>query len=259
MRKKNPLHMTPDEVDEELKRLENYQQKKQAKGEKMSPRMKQRMKDLKEEKRWHTAEKRRTDKEESDAGEIKRTEDAAEKKRLEAEAKKKAADRKEELKKEWDENRGGMHDGEVEEHLGGLNHDELDEILGEMGLSKTGSLKSKQARILAAHKLVPVEDMDDAQFEEHLKAQSHAALKRMARKAKIAGFTTKDKDELREALLAHRKKQGKNIEDMTSDEIDEELALFIASLAAAQSVESIGNSKPVDKLELLKTISHSLK
>jgi sugar/nucleoside kinase (ribokinase family) len=42
-------------------------------------------------------------------------------------------------------------------------------------------------------------------------------------------------------------------------EIEEDLALFIASLAAAQSVESIGNSKPVDKVELLKTISHSLK
>ena len=41
--------------------------------------------------------------------------------------------------------------------------------------------------------------------------------------------------------------------------IEEELALFIASLAAAQSVESIGNSKPVSKVDLLKTISHSLK
>lgn len=40
---------------------------------------------------------------------------------------------------------------------------------------------------------------------------------------------------------------------------EEELALFIASMAAAQSVESIGNSKPVNKVELLKTISHSLK
>jgi rfaE bifunctional protein kinase chain/domain/rfaE bifunctional protein nucleotidyltransferase chain/domain len=42
-------------------------------------------------------------------------------------------------------------------------------------------------------------------------------------------------------------------------EIEEDLALFIASLAAAQSVESIGNSKPVNKVELLKTILHSLK
>ena len=41
--------------------------------------------------------------------------------------------------------------------------------------------------------------------------------------------------------------------------LDEELSLFIASIAAAQSVETIGNSKPVDKLKLLKTISHSLK
>ncbi|SVE63549.1 uncharacterized protein METZ01_LOCUS516403, partial [marine metagenome] len=40
---------------------------------------------------------------------------------------------------------------------------------------------------------------------------------------------------------------------------DENLSLFIASLAAAQSVESIGNSSPVSKVALLKTISHSLK
>ena len=43
------------------------------------------------------------------------------------------------------------------------------------------------------------------------------------------------------------------------NKIDEELGLFIASLAAAQSVESISNSKPVNKVKLLKTISHSLK
>ena len=42
-------------------------------------------------------------------------------------------------------------------------------------------------------------------------------------------------------------------------DMEEDLALFIASLAAAQSVESIGNSKPVGKVELLKTIAHSLK
>ena len=41
--------------------------------------------------------------------------------------------------------------------------------------------------------------------------------------------------------------------------IDDDLSLFIASLAAAQSVESIGNSKPVNKVTLLKTISHFLK
>ena len=41
--------------------------------------------------------------------------------------------------------------------------------------------------------------------------------------------------------------------------IDEDLSLFIASIAAAQSVESIGNSKPVNKINLLKTISHFLK
>jgi bifunctional ADP-heptose synthase (sugar kinase/adenylyltransferase) len=40
---------------------------------------------------------------------------------------------------------------------------------------------------------------------------------------------------------------------------DVDLALFIGSLAAAQSVESIGNSKPVNKAKLLKTISHLLK
>ena len=41
--------------------------------------------------------------------------------------------------------------------------------------------------------------------------------------------------------------------------IEDDLSLFIASIAAAQSVESIGNSKPVSKAKLLKTISHLLK
>lgn len=41
--------------------------------------------------------------------------------------------------------------------------------------------------------------------------------------------------------------------------IDEKLSLFIASIAAAQSVESIGTSRPVSKVLLLKTISHFLK
>ena len=36
-------------------------------------------------------------------------------------------------------------------------------------------------------------------------------------------------------------------------------SLFIASIAAAQSVESIGTSRPVSKILLLKTISHFLK
>tara|TARA_B100000795_G_scaffold148930_1_gene111542 strand:- start:2578 stop:4098 length:1521 start_codon:yes stop_codon:yes gene_type:complete len=40
---------------------------------------------------------------------------------------------------------------------------------------------------------------------------------------------------------------------------DEDLSLFISSIAAAQSVETIGNSKPVSKPKLLKTISHLLK
>ena len=41
--------------------------------------------------------------------------------------------------------------------------------------------------------------------------------------------------------------------------VDEELSLFIASVGAAQSVESIGNSSPVNKISLLKTISHFMK
>ncbi len=41
--------------------------------------------------------------------------------------------------------------------------------------------------------------------------------------------------------------------------IEDDLSLFIASIAAAQSVESIGNSEPVSKAKLLKTISHLLK
>jgi len=41
--------------------------------------------------------------------------------------------------------------------------------------------------------------------------------------------------------------------------IDEKLSLFIGSLAAAQSVETVGNSEPVSKAKLLKIISHLLK
>ena len=41
--------------------------------------------------------------------------------------------------------------------------------------------------------------------------------------------------------------------------ITENLSLFIASIAAAQSVESIGTSRPVSKVLLLKTIFHFLK
>ena len=41
--------------------------------------------------------------------------------------------------------------------------------------------------------------------------------------------------------------------------VDEELSLFIASVGAAQSIESIGNSSPVSKISLLKTISHFIK
>jgi rfaE bifunctional protein kinase chain/domain/rfaE bifunctional protein nucleotidyltransferase chain/domain len=42
-------------------------------------------------------------------------------------------------------------------------------------------------------------------------------------------------------------------------DIGSNLSLFIASLAAAQSVETIGNSVPVSKVVLLKTIAHFLK
>ena len=40
---------------------------------------------------------------------------------------------------------------------------------------------------------------------------------------------------------------------------DADLSLFMGSLAAAQSVESIGNSTPVSKVQLLKTFSHAIK
>lgn len=40
---------------------------------------------------------------------------------------------------------------------------------------------------------------------------------------------------------------------------DADLSLFMGSLAAAQSVETIGNSTPVSKVQLLKTFSHSIK
>jgi len=41
--------------------------------------------------------------------------------------------------------------------------------------------------------------------------------------------------------------------------IDPDLSLFMGSLAAAQSVESIGNSTPVSKMQLLKTFNHMIK
>jgi hypothetical protein len=40
---------------------------------------------------------------------------------------------------------------------------------------------------------------------------------------------------------------------------DADLSLFMGSLAAAQSVETIGNSTPVSKVQLLKTFSHAIK
>jgi len=40
---------------------------------------------------------------------------------------------------------------------------------------------------------------------------------------------------------------------------DPDLSLFVGSLAAAQSVEVIGNSVPVNKIKLLKTLSHAIK
>jgi bifunctional ADP-heptose synthase (sugar kinase/adenylyltransferase) len=40
---------------------------------------------------------------------------------------------------------------------------------------------------------------------------------------------------------------------------DADMALFMGSLAAAQSVESIGNSIPVNKVQLLKTFNHAIK
>ena len=40
---------------------------------------------------------------------------------------------------------------------------------------------------------------------------------------------------------------------------DKNFSLFLGSLAAAQSVESIGNSVPVNKKQMLKTIQHIFK
>ena len=41
--------------------------------------------------------------------------------------------------------------------------------------------------------------------------------------------------------------------------IDTELSIYIASLAAAKSADTLGNKEPVNKNEILKIISHSLK
>ena len=38
-----------------------------------------------------------------------------------------------------------------------------------------------------------------------------------------------------------------------------DLTLFMGSLAASQSVETIGNSVPVNKVQLIKTFSHAVK
>ena len=46
---------------------------------------------------------------------------------------------------------------------------------------------------------------------------------------------------------------------LLNSEFDEDLSLFMGSLAAAQSVETIGNSTPVNKVQLLKTFSHAIK
>ena len=41
--------------------------------------------------------------------------------------------------------------------------------------------------------------------------------------------------------------------------LSDELSLFIGSLAAAKSVENIGNSYTLKKVDLLKSINHILK
>ena len=41
--------------------------------------------------------------------------------------------------------------------------------------------------------------------------------------------------------------------------LDKNLSLFMGSLAAAQAVESIGNSQPVNKIQLLRTFKHAIK
>ena len=46
---------------------------------------------------------------------------------------------------------------------------------------------------------------------------------------------------------------------LLKQDYDMELALFIGSLAAAQSVETIGNSKSVSKKDMLKRLTHLFK
>ena len=41
--------------------------------------------------------------------------------------------------------------------------------------------------------------------------------------------------------------------------LDKDLSLLAASLAAAQSVETIGNSETINKIKILKSINHLLK
>ena len=42
-------------------------------------------------------------------------------------------------------------------------------------------------------------------------------------------------------------------------QIDEKLAMLIGSLAAAHSVETIGNKQPINKIKILKSMEHLLK
>ena len=45
---------------------------------------------------------------------------------------------------------------------------------------------------------------------------------------------------------------------LLKQDYDMELALFIGSLAAAQSVETIGNSQSIDKTQILKVLKHAI-
>ena len=46
---------------------------------------------------------------------------------------------------------------------------------------------------------------------------------------------------------------------MLETKINNDLTLLIASLAAAQSVETIGNKEVINKIKILKSIEHLLK
>ena len=157
-------------------------------------------------------------------------------------------------------------------------------------ISKTGKFVSLNAQVNAAnigtHNIRKYDDIDcliiNANELRHEMRQRDGNIEELATKLKDSinakyMSVTKGKDG---AFLLSNKKESINCPAFANQVVDkigsgdallsllsvclfngikEDLSLMIASIAAAQSVESIGNSSPISKINLLKTISHFLK